>query len=282
MTLREIAVQAGVSAMTVSRVLRKDPRVSTPTRERIQRLAEQLSYRPNPLVSALMSQRRSSKPAGYDLKLGFITAFPTQDGWKKVRLYREFFAGAAQSADRHGYKLEEFWIEEPGMTAARLSQILRTRNIHGVLLAPLPSPEGSIDLEWQHFSAVSFGYSISSPDLHRISNHQFRSMRLLMRKLRELGYHKPGLALSQSMDDRVLHQWLGGFIVEQQRGFGRKRVPLLLVPDETWNRDRFIGWLNRHEPDVVIGQEDELLEWIERRDGALRTTPGSRTWIVPG
>jgi LacI family transcriptional regulator len=268
MNMKDVAREAGVSVMTVSRALRNDPKVALALRLRIQELARRLGYRPNPLVSVLMSQRRSGKPEHHDLKLGFVTSFSTRDGWKKFRLYREFYAGAAQSAEAHGYSLEEFWLAEPGMTPERLSQVLLTRNVRGVLLAPLPVPQGRMDLNWENLSAVGFGYSVAEPDLHRISNHQFRSMRLLMLKLRELGYQRPGLALSQSLDGRVLHQWLGSFLVAQKDVPGR-HVPLFIIPDQQWSQARFTKWLERHQPDVVIGQQQDLLEWIQQSGRAV-------------
>jgi len=261
-TLKDIAGEAGVSLMTVSRALRKDPKVSPQLAKKIRELADRLGYRPNPLLSALMSSRRSGHPEQHDLRLGFITSFPTREGWKQVRLYREFFAGATLGADRHGYKLEEFWLAEPGMSPRRLSQVLVTRNIRGLLLAPLPIPQGQMGLAWDEFSAVAFGYSIAQPALHRVSNHQFRSMRLLRAQLRELGYERPGLALAQSLDERVLHQWLGAFLVGDE-GSSERHVPLFLIPDEKWNRQRFEHWLERHCPDVVIGQQKELLQWLQ-------------------
>lgn len=59
-TLKQIALEAGVSVMTVSRALRNQPSSASATRQRIQQIAERLGYRPNPLVSALMSYRRSA------------------------------------------------------------------------------------------------------------------------------------------------------------------------------------------------------------------------------
>ena len=89
-------------------------------------------------------------------------------------------------------------------------------------------------------------------------------MRLLCQKLSEMGYRKPGLALSQSLDDRVLHQWLGGFMVPAQNSSPNHRVPLFVVPDDKWNRQRFLAWLHRQQPDVVIGHQEELLEWMRQ------------------
>src|SRR4051812_49196466 len=120
-TVRDIAEKAGVSAMTVSRALRKHPNISPATRAKVEKIAAQLGYRPNPLVSALMSYRRAVKPIRLHTTWGFVTNFPTRDGWKKLRMYEEFSQGASASADQHGYQLEEFWLREPGMSTQRLT-----------------------------------------------------------------------------------------------------------------------------------------------------------------
>jgi LacI family transcriptional regulator len=52
-TLSEVARLAGVSPSTASRVLRSDPRVAPGTRARVQRVADQLGMRINPLASSL-------------------------------------------------------------------------------------------------------------------------------------------------------------------------------------------------------------------------------------
>ena len=60
-TLKEVAAKAGVSIMTASRALRNQANVTPDTRAKVERAAAQLDYRPNPLVSALMSYRRASR-----------------------------------------------------------------------------------------------------------------------------------------------------------------------------------------------------------------------------
>lgn len=59
-TLREVAAHAGVSAMTVSRALHDDPRVSARTRARILASARELGYRRNEIARSL----RLGKPSG--------------------------------------------------------------------------------------------------------------------------------------------------------------------------------------------------------------------------
>lgn len=261
-TLAEIAKRAGVSVMTVSRALRKQSNISPDTQKKIQDIADQLGYRPNPLVSALMTYRRAAKPIQSHLSIGFITNFPTRDGWKAAKLYEDFYQGVAESADRHGYGVEIFWKREPGMTPERLTQILLTRSIHGLVIAPLPAAHGELELEWEHFSAVTFGYSLTKPLLHRAGNHQFRSMRLAMRELRKLGYGRLGLALPASLNERVDRQWVASFLAEQL-GFDQS-VPLFVVDDPEWKFENFRKWFEKHRPDVVISHEEVVLDWMKR------------------
>lgn len=54
-TIREIASRAKVSPATVSRVLRKDPIVSTRKIDLVNKVIEQYSYRPNPVAKSLAS-----------------------------------------------------------------------------------------------------------------------------------------------------------------------------------------------------------------------------------
>jgi LacI family gluconate utilization system Gnt-I transcriptional repressor len=56
-TLSDVAARAGVSAVTVSRALRKPEMVSTDLRQRIEKAVGELAYVPNQLASALASAR---------------------------------------------------------------------------------------------------------------------------------------------------------------------------------------------------------------------------------
>lgn len=56
-TLSDVAAHAGVSAVTVSRVLRKPEMVSTDLRQRVEKAVGELAYVPNQLASALASAR---------------------------------------------------------------------------------------------------------------------------------------------------------------------------------------------------------------------------------
>ena len=60
-TLSEIAAKAGVSVATVSLALRGVGLVGRDTTERVKAIAEELGYRPNPLLASLATRRFRSR-----------------------------------------------------------------------------------------------------------------------------------------------------------------------------------------------------------------------------
>jgi LacI family transcriptional regulator len=56
-TIRDVATHAGVSPMTVSRVINESPRVSSETRRRVQAAIAELGYVPNRLARSLIQRR---------------------------------------------------------------------------------------------------------------------------------------------------------------------------------------------------------------------------------
>src|SRR5258708_13082311 len=54
--MAEIAQELGVASSTVSRALRGDPRISAEMRQRVETLAKNAGYQPNPLVSPPIPQ----------------------------------------------------------------------------------------------------------------------------------------------------------------------------------------------------------------------------------
>src|SRR5436305_7551997 len=56
-TIREVAERAGVSTMTVSRVLNESHRVQSETRQKVEQAIAELGYVPNSLARGLSSQK---------------------------------------------------------------------------------------------------------------------------------------------------------------------------------------------------------------------------------
>src|ERR1051325_9577821 len=122
-SLRSIGEQAGVSRSTVWLALRNDPRVQEATRERIQALAKEAGYHPSALVSTMLSQVRRRKPAKERVAIAWLSSLPPplKQSAQQQPLMGEIFAGACQRAEELGYRIEEIWGKEPGMSGQRLT-----------------------------------------------------------------------------------------------------------------------------------------------------------------
>ena len=181
-TLQDVAVAAGVHRTTVSLALRDHPRIPAATRERIKAIAGRLGYRINPLVAALMQTRRLGRSERH-VTLAFVTNYPTRFGWRPKHHDRpDYFPGATRRAHELGYKLEDFWLREPGMTPARFCRILAARGINGLLIARLPPDQHALDLEWNRFSCVALGMTLRSPVLHHVTENHFDTVAQAMQR----------------------------------------------------------------------------------------------------
>jgi LacI family transcriptional regulator len=69
--LKQIAAEAGVSLMTVSRALKGEGRLSAETRERVKDVARRLRYRPNRLVRAIQTGRSGTVGVMVNLSRSF-------------------------------------------------------------------------------------------------------------------------------------------------------------------------------------------------------------------
>jgi len=259
--MQQIADAAGVSRMTVSLALRNHPRISPETRERIQQVAERLGYRPDPHVSKLMAYLRRAKPAKQSAVLGLITDAEKPEPWRLNRHYNKFYRGACQRATQFGYQLEEFWLKEPGMTSRRLTRILETRSIEGLVIGPISRSLGHLSIDFRRFAVAKYGQDVWRPLLHRADHNQFQGMLLATRQLKRFGYRRLGLAILEGYDRRVMHSWEGAFFFAQQTIQRNGRIPPFVAP--TLDRDGFGKWFRQHRPDAVISSHPHVRDWLK-------------------
>jgi LacI family transcriptional regulator len=250
-TLREIARRAGVSHTTVSLSLRNDPSIPEPTRERLRHLADELGYRSNVLVSALMSQVRLKQHKSGPEVVGFLTGGPTADDWQQHSASVGFYEGARRRASQLGMHIEPFWLGPGGAASAATCRMLHARAIHGCLITPFPTPVYSHELDWAHMICVGLGYVFNNHALHRATHNHFRGAFLAFQKLTELGYRRIGLMLDQTQNSRVNYAWLGGYLAAQNTLAPARLEPLLTTGPAP--QARVQAWVRRSRLDAVIG-----------------------------
>jgi LacI family transcriptional regulator len=263
-TLQDVAIQAGVHRTTVSLALRDHPRIPLETRERVKAAAARLGYQINPLVAALMQSRRLGRTVKH-VTLAYVTNYPTRYGWKPVNHDRpDFFPGAVARARELGYKLEDFWLAEPGMTPDRFCDILAARNIHGLIIGRLPPDQYSLALDWNRFSCVALGMTLRSPVLHHVTENHYETVWQGMQRCLDRGYRRVGFVFSEANDSpRVGDRWLGAYL-RQQMSFPAKDR-LAPCPQIPASQRAFAQWFKRNRPDALIATHARpVIGWLKQ------------------
>ncbi len=246
-TLAQVAAAAGVTVATASYALRNSPKISAATAARVNEIARRLGYRPDPRIASLMAHIRQARPVTHGEQIAFLWIH-SKPG---VRTYSLAFEGARDRALQLGFGLTEFWLSEPGLTPARLADILRSRGIVGVVLSPLHDrTHFEIDWDWSRFSAAVIGNASCTPDLHHAGHHHFAGMRLALEKAQE---HHPGriaAALDYDINERARRAWSAAFIEHHPTPASvRKNLAIIKedpIPDAT------IRWFETLGPATLV------------------------------
>ncbi|WP_043583009.1 LacI family DNA-binding transcriptional regulator [Geminisphaera colitermitum] len=257
-THKDIARKMGVHRTTVSMALRGHPGIPPETRERVEKLAAEMGYAPDPMLSALSAYRSSRRPAAFQGTLAWIV---NSSGNHSLRQWKSYRDGAEASARRHGFSMETLDMNTPDMTPARLAKMLRARSISGLLLCPQPRARITLDFPWEDFSAVTFGYTLAQPCLHTVVPAQYRNLTRIMRELLRRGYRRIGLALHDKHNARTDHNYLGAWYAESH--FLASRIEPLLF--DTWPdyRKQLEVWLRKWRPDAIISGAPQIMTHLD-------------------
>lgn len=263
-SLAEIAREAGVSRMAVSLALRNQPRVSKETRERVLSIAKKLGYKPDARLASWMTLVHDTARREL-LPIAWINSSTEEDAWRRHRYLTPYFEGARNRCEQLGYRLEEFWLREPGMTNQRMSRILYSRGIQGVILAPPHDGlgMGHVRLDWQHFACAGFEEKVlSAPQIPRVAQDWFYNMTLALKLLRRSGYRRIGLLLPGQADRRSAHMTRAAAHYFHLHIPETERVPVLINRDPSAHGRDILRWIKKTRPDVVVGQNGELVDVI--------------------
>jgi DNA-binding LacI/PurR family transcriptional regulator len=261
LSTRRIARLAGVSHVTVARTLRNDPCVAPATAQRVRRVLKRHGYRPNPMVSALMAQLRSSRRKVYQPTLAFLNAWWPPTVWWQCPTKTAQFHGAEARAAELGYKLEMFWLGARGMTSDRMVGILRTRGVQGVLVGPIQHAWKGLAFGWEHFSVATISFSIVEPRVTNAGAAVFQAMARLMAELLARGYRRVGYITSRDFERRVDTLAGGAFRLFQREFAAPDRLEPLIF-DYDVETEGVRSWLRRERPDVIVTRLPNVYEAI--------------------
>jgi DNA-binding LacI/PurR family transcriptional regulator len=247
-SMADIARAANVHQTTVSRALRNDPRLRASTRARLTELARDMGYRPNPMVSALVSLRRSRHPPRNPTALAFVSLWGANAADSFTG--SAHLAGAKFAAGQQGYNVNQFRLQSSGMTEERLNKILVARNTPGAIIAALPQAHGHFQLDWGRLCTVVIEYSFTTPALDRVVHDSYGGMVRILGECRRRGIHRVGLMLTHTGHQRTERLNGAAYWIEQKSDSFFPAIPPLILTG--WDPRQFAKWKQYHRPEVVV------------------------------
>lgn len=209
-TISDVAEAVGVHKSTVSLALRNDPRVAGKTRERIMRAAADLGYVPDAHLSNLMGYLRkiASEQAAKHESVAYLTTEPSPEAdIHKMPFFIQFREGAHGELDRLGYRMEVFRLRDYGFNLKRVESVLKNRNIQGVIVSPPVGLNDLRDFNWEGFAAITLGYRLFRPGIHRVSSDQMEAMSMALEHMANKGYRKIVFAYHKGRDQHTRRRW---------------------------------------------------------------------------
>jgi LacI family transcriptional regulator len=230
-TMAQVARQAGVSLMTVSRVINNKEGVGEVTRSRVQAIIEQLGYRPSDIARGLVTKRTGT--------LGLVIPDVANP------FYAEVVRGAEHLAYEEGYNVFLCNTEEDTQRELDVLQSLVEKRVDGVVVCS--SRLGDDELEEtvaSHPAAVLINRRLDSDDVGSVLIDDSLGGKMATRHLLQTGHKAIGFLAGPSAS--YSGRWRAG---------GYRAA--LAAAGEPYNPDRM-----RHCSPMVEGGREAALELL--------------------
>jgi LacI family transcriptional regulator len=196
-TIKDVARYAGVSPMTVSRVVNGSEYVSNITRNAVQRAVRELGYLPNIAARNLASERGE--------RLGLLYGNPSS------AYLSEFLVGALESAIRHGVQLVLEKCEPTPVASRRSVRRLLSGAVVGVVLPP-PLCESAIvraELSAARLPIVTVAAGRPPADTMCVRIDDYTAALEMTRYLIRLGHERLAFIKGHPNQSASEERWLG-------------------------------------------------------------------------
>ena len=265
-SLRDVARHLGVSHVTVSLALRGDTRISAARRREVAAAAQELGYRPDPMLSSLSAYRHAKQSDSIRATIAWLNQWPNPKDLRRLQEFDAYWRGAHDYAGRLGYRLEEF-VVGPDMPPLRLQQILLARSIHGILIPPHAHSFALPGFDWSQFSVVRLGTSVKNLRTHIVTSDQMNCAVMAFERMWARGYRRIGYITSHRFDRNTSGNFRAGYLSAQDLHVPLRRHldPLALEESvATVNVRALKKWLKSIQPDAIISAIGELPDLLKK------------------
>ena len=193
-TITHVARRAGVSPVTVSRVINNAPNVRVETREKVERVIRELGYVPNEVARSLRSRRT--------LSLALLLPDITNAFWTTVA------RGVEDAAQGRGYTVFLCNTDEDPAKQARYLESVTSQRADGVIIAPCDSSLANVNiLRERKIPSVLIDRRVEGWEVDTVIGDSFGGARALVKHLIGLGYRRiamiSGPQTTSTAEDRV-------------------------------------------------------------------------------
>jgi len=193
-TISDVAKQAGVSPVTVSRVINDTGNVSAATQEKVKRAIEELGYVPSVMARSLRSKRTRT--------LALIVPDVTNPFWTTVA------RGVEDAAQSRGYSVFLHNTDENPVKQQRYLGVVVAQRVDGVIIAPYDSDiQNLAKLRQRNIPTVIIDRRIEGWDVDSVYGDSLSGAKALVQHLIGLGHKRiamlSGPANTSTAEDRV-------------------------------------------------------------------------------
>jgi len=262
-TMAMLARRLGIAESTVSRALRGETRISETTRQAVLVAAAELGYRPNPLVSALMSSRKRREGTAEAGTLALVTDYRDSEGWRAKDVCIWEYEGMRARAEETGFRLEEFPMADFCHDGAKLTRTLLARGIRGVLLGFTRDRRELASISLENFSAAGLSTYFREVPLNRANFHGFFNVALAMEEMGNLGGRRIGLVVPE-LNNRVSGYLWSGAALDWQRRLPENSRCMPFIAEAGDEESGFRTWLKRERPDSLLVYKLPVKSWLSK------------------
>lgn len=247
--MKDVAQVAGVHQTTVSLALRNHPSLPKTTRERIQKLAQEMGYRPDPALSALVAYRQSTKNQPTEQVIAWVINVRNTQRLEELHVHRLLVAGAKERAQQLGYKLDTFWLGKEYKDGKSLNRVLKARGIQGVIFGAFEYNDEPLELDWDLFSCIKVDPLPETLRFDTVHSDQLDAVDQVLKALTQMGIKRIGLAVSEYEEIYSRFTYASGFHTHRR-----------LVDPADWIEPYYF----QHDANYGVDVVPETVEWARK------------------
>lgn len=260
-SMQDIAKAVGVSRNTVSLAFRNHKKISQKTRDKILKAADEMGYSYDAKIVELTSYlAKSKRKSGIKEEIAYLHMLePSKDPRKPSHI--DFFAPLAQQAEFLGYRVVPYKVGRDGYNAHQLERIFKQRGIRGLFLAPTKRGPYPISLNWEQYSILAFGNSVTEPAFDQLNWDFTRATTTCLKRLYEMGYDRIAVIAPYSFDRDLAYTIR--MATYNFYSFLPKKLRLPIIDDDIVSNpdkryDFLDKWLKKNKPEAVVSFQDKL------------------------